>query len=405
MHSASNKPPSPYGISGLFPPEHRRSIILCCAALFFYWSALYIFVPTLPVYARSLGASLSLVGIVVAFYGVPQFLFRIPIGVWFDSISRHKMLVAGGIIMTSIGALGLGLAPTPWWLCAARAITGIGAATWVTFAVYFTAYYPQQNVARAIGIANFIQQITVMVASAAGGVTAEVWGFKVTCFIAAVLGCLAVGAILMTREPVIPRHEGPPWGELPKVAASPMLLIVSFMAILLHFTTFSSTFSFISVFGAEIGASRTDLGILTMLSVGGAGLTSLVAVYLAERRGYSFTLVLGALIGGLSLVVTPFIDRVFLLEIAQLGGGLGRGMVGTIAMTLAVESAASRQRATAMGFYQAVYALGMLSGPLLSGYLADSRGLAAVFYLSAALCLVIAVMALLPALRHHRASV
>jgi predicted MFS family arabinose efflux permease len=341
------------------------------------------------------------VGIIVAFYGVPQFLLRIPIGVWFDSLNRHKPLVAGGAVMAAIGALGLGLAPTPWWLCAARAVTGIGAATWVTFTVYFTAYYPEGGAGRAIGIANFVQGITVVVVSAAGGALAESWGFEVTCYIAAVLGLLALGALLMTREPPIPRSQGSSWGAFPGIAARPLLLVASLMAVLLHFTTFSSTFSFISVFAAEIGASRTDLGIITMLATGAAALTSLVAVYLAERWGYSFALLLGAVLTGVSLLVTPFIDRVFLLELVQFGGGMGRGIVGTISMTLAIEAVAPRQRATAMGFYQAVYAIGMLSGPLLSGYLADSRGLAAVFYLSAGLCLVIAVMAFLPVLYHH----
>jgi len=38
----------------------------------------------------------------------------------------------------------------------------------------------------------------------------------------------------------------------------------------------------------------------------------------------------------------------------------------------------------------------MLLGPLLSGFVGDSLGLASVFYLSASLCLVIAGLAFLP---------
>ena len=51
--------------------------------------------------------------------------------------------------------------------------------------------------------------------------------------------------------------------------------------------------------------------------------------------------------------------------------------------------------------YQAAYAVGMLLGPLVSGFLADSQGLSAVFYLSAFLCLVLAGMAYLPILSRH----
>jgi MFS family permease len=50
-----------------------------------------------------------MVGIVVASYGLPQVLFRIPMGMWFDNIGRWKPLVAGGIVITVLGVLGLGV--------------------------------------------------------------------------------------------------------------------------------------------------------------------------------------------------------------------------------------------------------------------------------------------------------
>ena len=59
------------GSHGLPPPAQHRSIVLFCAATFFYWTALYLYVPILPVYARSLGASLSMVGVVIAPYVLP----------------------------------------------------------------------------------------------------------------------------------------------------------------------------------------------------------------------------------------------------------------------------------------------------------------------------------------------
>jgi len=69
-----------------------------------------------------------MVGIIVAAYAIPQMLFRIPIGVLFDIITRRKFLIAGGIMMSSVGAMGLGLAPSALLLFFARGITGIGAA-------------------------------------------------------------------------------------------------------------------------------------------------------------------------------------------------------------------------------------------------------------------------------------
>jgi len=85
-----------------------------------------------------------------------------------------------------------------------------------------------------------------------------------------------------------------------------------------------------------------------------------------------------------------------MLEAIMVAYGLGSGVLGTILMALSIRSVAPQQRATAMGVYQAIYAAGMLLGPLLSGVVGDSLGLASVFYLSASLCLVVAGLAFLP---------
>lgn len=384
--------------AGLLPPLHRRSILLFCAATFFYWTALYLYVPILPVYAQSLGASLSMVGIIIASYALPQFLLRIPIGVWSDALGRRKPFVAGGIVMASVGALGLGLAPNPWSLSLARVATGLGAATWVTFTVYLASYYHQEDTGRAIGIINFVNGAAVVVATSVGGAVAEVWGFKFTFIGATLLGIVALVTLLFAREPRIRQAETASWRSFTRVSTHPLLLTVASMGILLYFANSASVFGFIPVYGAKIGASSADLGIITMLAVGSSAVASLAAVHMAERWGNRFTIVLGSILMSMALLAVPFIHSVYLLKAVQIANGLGKGILATTLMALSIRAVAPQQQATAMGVYQAIYAGGMLLGPLVSGFLADSQGLATVFYLSASLCLVIAGIACLPLL-------
>jgi len=77
--------------------SNRKHVLFLSIAIFFFWSALYLYVPILPVYTESLGASLSMVGAVVAAYAIPQILFRIPIGIFFDAISQRKLMLAGAL--------------------------------------------------------------------------------------------------------------------------------------------------------------------------------------------------------------------------------------------------------------------------------------------------------------------
>ena len=88
--------------AGLLPRSSRTPIVLFCIATFFYWTALYLYVPVLPVYAQSLGANLSMVGVIISSYGIAQLLLRIPIGVWTDALGRRKPWVAVGIVTVSL---------------------------------------------------------------------------------------------------------------------------------------------------------------------------------------------------------------------------------------------------------------------------------------------------------------
>ncbi|MFQ5996151.1 MAG: MFS transporter [Dehalococcoidales bacterium] len=374
---------------------NRKYIFFFCAATFFFWTALYLYVPILPVYAQSLGSSLSMVGVIVASYAMPQLLLRIPVGLLFDAITRRRLLLAGGIATASVGALGLGLAPNPWFLFLARIITGIGAATWVTFTVYFTAYYPPESTRRAIGIINFVQGTAIVVATACGGVIAEAWGSSYTFWGATLLGIAGLIALLSSQEPFLSQAEPVSWKRFKLIATFPPLLMVSFMGILAQFANWAGLFGFIPVYADQIGASSADLGIITMLTLASSAVAALIVAPVAKRWGSSFTILLGAVLMGSAIFSVPLIHSVNVLKTIMVVNGLGRGVLSTILMALSIQAVAPQQRATAMGVYQAAYSVGMILGPLISGSLADSLGLSAVFYLSASLCLLLAAMAYL----------
>jgi MFS family permease len=57
-------------------------------------------------------------------------------------------------------------------------------------------------------------------------------------------------------------------------------------------------------------------------------------------------------------------------------------------MGLSIQAVPRAQQATAMGFFQSLYAIGMSLGPILSGVCAQKMGLSSVFVLNGALGLV-----------------
>ena len=382
--------------SKLIPASNRNSVFFFCILNFFWWAGLYLYVPILPVYIQSAGTNLDTVGVILSAYAIPQVLFRIPLGIWSDRLRRRKSLIAGGIIFTSLGALGLGLTTNPWILFLSRMTTGIGAATWVVFPLYFNAYYPANDSGKAIGLINFVRSVSLIAATAGSGFIAEGFGLDRPFFLAALLVVPALLALSLTKESPISQVLPPSRRSSLSVATRPLLLTVSLMAILLHFAVFTGVFGFIPIYAAEIGASDGELGLITMINLGFSAFGALMAVWIWERFGYRLTITLSAFLISISLFVIPFISAVPVLMASQISCGLGSGVLMTLFMVLSIHGVPQQHQATAMGVFQAVYAVGMLAGPLTSGFLGSVLGLSTIFYLAASLIIVIIILAFLP---------
>jgi len=380
-------------------PSLRRDRLAFLACTFLFWAALYVFVPVLPVYAATKVENLTMVGVVIASYALPQLLFRVPIGVYYDAAPRRKPIVVLSVAAAVAGCAGLALAVGSGTLFLGRAMTGVAAAGWVAFTTFLTGYYPSGRSARAIGTISAVQQVSLVAATGSGGFLADAWGYRAVFLVASVLALLALFALAFAREPVsaarVRSHAA-----LRTVATGPLLVATSVMAVLLQFAAFSSIFGFIPSYGASIGASNSQLGLITMVTLAASAIAAFASIRVAERFGYAAALCLGAALLGGSLLLVPATTTPETLTVVQAVGGLGRGSLQTLLMALSIRSAPPGSRATAMGVYQAVYAIGMLAGPLVSGAVADTLDLNAVFRLSAVIALSIALLALHRVVRH-----
>src|SRR5687768_3014643 len=96
-------------------PAAQRSLAFLGFVTLLFWGGLYVYVPILPLHAAELGASMSGVGGVVAAYGLPQLLIRIPLGIWSDRTGSRRPFVATALVLSAAGAIMLGVAPDPLW--------------------------------------------------------------------------------------------------------------------------------------------------------------------------------------------------------------------------------------------------------------------------------------------------
>lgn len=78
--------------------------------------------------------------------------------------------------------------------------------------------------------------------------------------------------------------------------------------------------------------------------------------------------------------------------------GINTGLVSPVLMGSALLAVPEGKRGAAMGFFQAIYAIGMVAGPAVSGVFADRMGLVGTFYITGlfALATMLAAALLLP---------
>lgn len=397
--SAASETASP--MTATLQAQHAtRRLLLVGIPLF--WSSWYIYNAYLSVYARSLGATLSLVGIIVGVYGFTQLVLRIPIGVLSDRLGRRKPFVLLGTLVGTLSCAVMLIAPQPWVLIVGRGLAGMGAGCWVPLSVLLVANYPKDEVVKATGMAAALSGVGTTLASALGGQLAEVAGVRAPFWVGIGLGLAATGLLAFIREPE--RVSGKPLAisALLGVGKVPLVLLSSILALFGQYISWAMTQSFVPIYAAELGANKAQLG--WMMSVWQAANTLMAfgAGQLNARLGIRWTVTLGSALITLSTLLVPLTPAIGPLIASRLLHGVGQGLSYPVLMGSALLAVPEEKRGAAMGFFQAIYAIGMVAGPAVSGIFADQLGLIPTFYLTAALGLATTIVALVALPRRVR---
>ena len=372
----------------------RTTIRAYYASMFLYWGALYIYSPILSVYAQSLGASFTTVGVVVGAYGFVQMWLRIPLGIWSDRLGRRLPFLYAGHFFNLVGCLGLAMAPIPMYLVIFRGVLGISAATWVAFTVLFASYFPANQSPRAMGVITAINGISLITVNGLGGQIAQMWGMGATFYAGAVLAAIGLIATVPIKEHRTHR-EPPTFRQIWRIITHPALMLVASITALNHYAFWATTFGFVPVYAADLGASKLTLGIIGVAALVPYTLTAPMNHRFAARLGENRAVFIGILVMAVTMFVVPLINNIPLLAISQGASGFGRGLVYPLLMGLSIREISGEDRATAMGVYQAVYAIGMFLGPTTAGAVADAVGLSGAFIIAGAVSAIAAVAALI----------
>jgi MFS family permease len=170
------------------------------------------------------------------------------------------------------------------------------------------------------------------------------------------------------------------------------VMIPSWLSVVSQYIVFGSTYGFIPILAAHMGASNVALGLmmsmnLLLITFGNLGVTRLV-----KRFSTSLIITISFISLSLGLVLAGLSQSLVMLFVAQAIIGAANGINYPTLMGLSIEKVEPRERSTAMGIHQSIYAIGMFAGPWLSGLLADKIGIPLMFILTGGICFGISLL-------------
>ena len=340
--------------------------VILMAVNFFQSMAAFMANTTLPVFANSLGASTSMVGVVVSSFTLSALLVRPFAGPAFDSFSRKKLLLAAqGLICLSLFLYGvvdsLGL------LMAVRLVHGIGIGCSGPLAMSLVSeFLPASKFASGISIYALAQSFAQVAGPAIGLYLVGAVGFSAAYFLAGALLLVAMAGIFAIREPY---HERLPY-QLKFDRMFARAAMGKAGALMLMSVSFSCMGSYAVLYGYERGVA--DMGLYFVVYACCLVVTRPLFGSLADRFGAPKVLVLGLGFFASSYLVLSQAASLSGFLVAAVLGSAGFGCCAPLLQSMGLASVGPALRGAASNTMFTGLDLGSLIGPIVGGFVVES---------------------------------
>ena len=376
----------------------QNTKLLVIIALF--WFAQYIYVPNTAPYLLAQKVTADFVGIIVGVYGGVQMSLRFPMGILADWLGKHKLIIIVGCAFSGGASVVRLLESTGNGFLIANIMSGVASSLWVSFMLLSTKYITPDRMQTQIGYLFAANNFGIMLAFITSAVCFEGFGMDFLCLCSALSGALAMLLAMSLKEddPAYAHLHEPPESkhrplvaDLVKVAKRKRIWFFAFLASIQQGVTMTTIMSFSNEAALRIGGSSYEMGLMTIVFI----LFNVISSYYSGKppftrisQGFlvSSALFLLAAYCFLSVMVT----HIYLLIIIQVFLGWSFGFVFTIATSEAIVGVEHYRRSSAIGLFQALFAIGMTTVPIIAGRIIelDDGDLKAAFFFQGWLCII-----------------
>lgn len=335
--------------------------------------------PVLPLFARDFEVSAAVIGLTFTAFGLARLLLNIPAGIWADRRGRRFLLV-GGPLITAVGMVGSGLAPTIWVLLGWRFVAGAGSALYMTGAqIYLIDIAGPEERGRYIATNQGALLVGVSAGPAIGGILADLYGFRApflavgaTATLTAIYAWYRLPETRTESAPQTPSDDpvpGPSPGR--RFFRSRQFMAVGLVSMAI-FSIRGSRQALVPLYANEvfelstgqIGLVFAGLGAVGLLLIGPAG-------SLADSAGRKPVIVTAGYFASVGVAAAAFAPSAGWFITGLLFSAIGTSISGPAPAAFVADIAPEQLRGSAMGTYRTWGDLGIVLSPPLSGLLAD----------------------------------
>jgi MFS transporter, DHA1 family, solute carrier family 18 (vesicular amine transporter), member 1/2 len=356
-----------------------RSLVLACitTATFTDLVAYSVAVPVLPDYAQRFHASPTMVGLLFGSFGVALLAISVPMGAMSDRLGRKGPMIAA-LALLSGATLLFAYAQSLPMLFLARILQGAAdAVTWVVGFALIADLYGEDERGRAMGLAMGGSTLGLIIGPLIGGWLYELGGIRLPFVVVAAMAALDLVVFAIVTPRTITTAVAPtPMMQLLRVRA---LAVCAFIVVIGAATAAMLEPVLPLMLQARIGLGPASIG--TLFGAAAMASSAMHPLYgrLSDRWGGRRLILTGMVGVALMLPLLNLITDFRTAAITMVPMWMVFGMFVTPSLTYfgqLASQAGVRAYGVVYGIYNVAWAVGLMSGPVLGGFLFGHAGFA-----------------------------
>lgn len=322
-------------------------------------------VPIIYLYARSLGSSLEMAGLIVAMYSIVHVPANIVFGRIADKIGRRIPFIAG-LSWDAFSVFLYTLTANPWHLLLVRFSHGLGGGFVGPSSMAIAANLaPEDQKGRMMAKYGIALALSVIVGFALSGILIEGFGYNVFFYVLSGLLIIAVFFASQVREPESLGRVRSTFKEDVKILRG----LLKRKPVIASYASVFSLYFVMGTFTVLVPHHMRELGMETMNIVAAFSAFAVLSVILhypsgilSDRFGPKYPAIAGLLTITLAMILLPFFSTLTALILVSAIFGVGHGLVFPSSSTMVVRASTDDVRGLASGTFYALLVAGVAVG-------------------------------------------